>query len=176
MANALADLMSFFGTHVLAIERGCAFRSDNATFAVAKRHGRRFFASAHVKIELFLVRSMAVGRIQMGEQPTTLLSQEAFLATLVDPMANVTARANPLVDIWPYVDQIPEGDLKGFVIEHGLVELVYRTGDDRFDHVLIPTLTKNVYLVIVVLRTEPKVFGHHLLNLNEQYGLPTGAG
>jgi hypothetical protein len=110
------------------------------------------------------------------EPTTVLLSQEAFLATIIDPMANVTAGANPLVDIWPYVDQIPEGDLQGFVIENGVVELVYRTGDDRYDHVLVPTLTKNVYLVIVVLRTSPTVYGHHLLNLNEQYGLPPVAG
>jgi hypothetical protein len=36
-ANAFADLMSFFGTHVLAIGRGCALPTENATFVPGKR-------------------------------------------------------------------------------------------------------------------------------------------
>jgi hypothetical protein len=38
LVNALADFASFLGTHVLAIERGCAFSAESATFVVAKRH------------------------------------------------------------------------------------------------------------------------------------------
>jgi hypothetical protein len=37
LANAFADFGSFFETHVLAIERACALRTDKATFAVGKR-------------------------------------------------------------------------------------------------------------------------------------------
>lgn len=77
------------------------------------------------------------------------------------------------VDIWPYVDEIPRDDVLPFDITGQDVEYVYRTSDDRFDHVLIPSKTKNVYLVVVVDLQAQSVYGHHVLNLNEKYGLPT---
>ena len=101
------------------------------------------------------------------------LDEESFLATFGQPMRDVTSNEEAVVDIWPYVAQIPWAEMDGFAILDGVVEYVYRTPDDRFDHVLIPTKTKNVYLVIVVSRTPPTVFGHLVLNLNEKYGLPT---
>lgn len=101
------------------------------------------------------------------------LEEKAFLATMGEPMKNVTANPEAVVDIWPYVGQIPKADMRGFVIQDGVVEYVYRTPDGRFDHVLIPTLTQNVYLVLVISRTQATVYGHLPLNLNEKYGLPT---
>lgn len=101
---------------------------------------------------------------------TTLLDDGAFHATFRD-MQNVTDDPDAAVDIWPYVGSIPEGDLKGASFEVGAVELVYRSSDGQFDHVLVPTSRTNVYLVIVVSRPTRSIAGHHVLNLNEKYGL-----
>ncbi len=80
------------------------------------------------------------------------------------------------VDIWQYIDSIPESDFDGFSIGDNDVQMVRRTGDLKYDHVLIPTETRNVYLVLVVDLAGEFVFGHHLLNLNHKYGLETPEG
>jgi hypothetical protein len=49
----------------------------------------------------------------------------------------------------------------------------YRRGDAQFDHVLVTTTTKNVFLVVVVDLRKDSIFGHFLLDLNEEYGLLT---
>lgn len=102
---------------------------------------------------------------------TNLLTDAAFHATFSD-MLDVTDSAEPALDIWPYVESVSAMDLDGTSIVGSDVETVYRTGDGRFDHVLIPTNYRNIYLVLVVDRLAPVVFGHHLLNLNDKYGLP----
>jgi hypothetical protein len=90
-------------------------------------------------------------------------------------MRDVTAAPDPVIDIWPYARAIRKADLQGFRPQDGVVEAVYRGGDGIFEHVLIPTRTKNVYLVVVVDRRRRAIHGHRLLNLNEKYGLPTPA-
>ena len=51
------------------------------------------------------------------------------------------------------------------------VECVYLSGDQRYTHVLIAYGIRNVYLVIVIAHETDSVLGHHLLDLNEKYGL-----
>lgn len=51
------------------------------------------------------------------------------------------------------------------------VERIYRTADNRFDHVLFMTQTSNVFMVIVVDLSNDRIFGHHLLDLNIKYEL-----
>ena len=99
------------------------------------------------------------------------LTEEEFTATFVLRMRDVTADAVPVVDIWPYVESIPQADLQGHELADGLVEHVYRSGDERFDHVLASTTSKNVYLVIVVDLRGRCIHGHRLLDLNKEYGL-----
>ncbi|QDA59261.1 hypothetical protein [Hymenobacter jejuensis] len=101
-----------------------------------------------------------------------LLSDDEFQQTFCDPMQNVTESADPQLDIWPYVDAITPNDLNGHIIENGIVELVYRSGDQRFDHVLIPAKKPNVFLVIVVDLSCNLVHGHLILDLRESYGIP----
>jgi hypothetical protein len=99
------------------------------------------------------------------------LTEEEFTATFVLRMRDVTADAAPVVDIWPYVESIPEADLQGHELADGFVEYVYRSGDERFDHVLVSSTSKNVYLVIVVDLPGRRIHGHCLLDLNKEYGL-----
>jgi hypothetical protein len=100
-----------------------------------------------------------------------LLDEKAFRATLATPMRNVTNEATNVLDIWPYVAAVPVAELGGHSVYDRFVEYVYRDPIGRFDHVLVMTTTKNVYLVVVVDLHSDSIFGHHLLDLNNEYGL-----
>jgi hypothetical protein len=102
---------------------------------------------------------------------TVLLDDEAFQRTFVSPMRDVTANAEPLVDVWPYISAIPTADLGPVAYRIGEVDYVYRSGDDRFDHILVAAMVQHLYLVIVVARDTQTILGHHLLDLDEKYGL-----
>lgn len=101
-----------------------------------------------------------------------LLSEEDFLRTYADPMRDVTADGDAKVDIWPYVEAIPRSQLGPFRFEDGVVGYVWRSGDERYDHVLLPSSIANVYLVVVVDLRESAIYGHHILDLNQKYGRP----
>ena len=100
-----------------------------------------------------------------------LLTSAEFKATFREPMRNTSARPEPVVDIFPYVHGIPAADLQGSTVDSPVAEYVYRSGDDHYDHVMLPTSTRNVYLVVVVDRPAAKVLGHYLLDLDAEYGL-----
>src|SRR4051812_14900729 len=101
-----------------------------------------------------------------------LLSEIQFKATFGNKMVDVTETAEPVVDIWPYVNQlvqiVPE---LIHTAESGVVDNVYRNSIATFDHVVLPTSRKGVVCVIVVDIKAANVFGHHLLDMNELYGL-----
>jgi hypothetical protein len=103
---------------------------------------------------------------------TVLLTKEEFLATMSSPVQDVSTEATDVVHIWQYVAAIPKIDLRGHSINDRFVEHVYRDSNSYFDHVLVMTTTKNVYLVVVVDLKNDRVHGHRLLDLNEEYGLP----
>ena len=107
---------------------------------------------------------------------TTLLDEKQFLATFAEPMRNVSGEATNVIDIWPYVDSVRAEDLGGHAVYDRFVENVYRDATDRFDHVQVMTKTKNVYLTVVVDLQHNVIYGHHLLNLNEKYGVTGGEG
>jgi hypothetical protein len=104
---------------------------------------------------------------------TRLLDPKEFKGTLAPPMRDVLASATNVIDIWPYVASVPLSDLFGNTIVDGMVEHVYRNATDTFDHVMVVTSAKNVFLAIVVDLKGDAVFGHHLLDLNQEYGLVT---
>ena len=104
--------------------------------------------------------------------PTRFLTEAEFQATFASPMREVASADDTEVNIWPYVDAVPAADLQGFAIVDGMVAHVYRAAGDAYDHVLLPSETTNVFLAIVVDLKSRRVLGHHLLNLNEKYGLP----
>ncbi|HYD00863.1 MAG TPA: hypothetical protein VEB22_06515 [Phycisphaerales bacterium] len=104
---------------------------------------------------------------------TRLLSSAEFKATLAAPKRDVLATAANVIDIWPYVAAVPIAELSGHTVAVGLVEHVYRNSQNTFDHVLVVTNTKNVYLVVVVDLTADTIRGHYLQDLNREYGLPT---
>lgn len=100
---------------------------------------------------------------------TQKMSAEAFNDTFQVPMQDVTETAEQLLAIWPYVDAIPVADLEGFELDD--VASVYLNPSGNYQHILLATEDKNVFLVIVIDVKQVKIQGHHLLNLVELYGL-----
>ena len=100
------------------------------------------------------------------------LTEAEFKSTMREPMVDVTESPGDVIDIWPYVSSIIGSvSLPPLVFEKGLVDHVYRSGDGIHDHVLLPTESKNKFLVVIVDRLKSTVIGHHMLNLNQQYGI-----
>src|SRR6185312_3368855 len=96
-----------------------------------------------------------------------------FKATTEGKMLDVTREPGDCIDIWPYVRliqdsvQLPQQAVDGQFVQH-----VYRSQFNHYDHVLIPTGRHNVFLVIIVDRLHGSVYGHRVLDLNAEYGLP----
>ncbi|WP_206239519.1 hypothetical protein [Novosphingobium terrae] len=97
-----------------------------------------------------------------------LLSSEEFSGFFALPMRDVNENAEPVLDIWPYVDSI-DLDALGLTGLHD-VHHVYRDASERFDHILIGTERFNTLLTIIVDRQLQVIAGHHLLDLNQAYG------
>ena len=126
-------------------------------------------------LPFWMRRPLNSGTLSGLEMRTVLLDAEGWRSTFAEPMKDVTENPEPVVDVWPYVAAVPPAELRSLAYRAGEVEHVYRSGDGRFDHVLIPTSARNEYLVVVVARDERSVHGHHVLDLNREYGLKAPA-
>jgi len=105
------------------------------------------------------------------------LTQNEFKSLLSGSVRNITGKEpevspNGVLDITPYLETVAAADLAGHHLQAGFpVEVVYRTSPQVFDLVHVMTNRKNVYLVVVVDVRADEIVGHHLLNLNKEYGL-----
>ena len=100
------------------------------------------------------------------------LTEPEFKATMKAPMVDVTAAPGETIDIWQYVATIAaEVGLPALVLKKELVEQVYRCDGGAYDHVLLPTEKKNKFVVVVVNRPHSSIAGHHILDLNREYGI-----
>lgn len=103
---------------------------------------------------------------------TTQLSEDEFKATFTGKMIDVTLSASPVLDIWPYVQQLTKDKVVlDYVYKNELVKKVYRNDKNTFDHVLLPTSDSNVLIVIIVDLKQEIIRGHYRLDLNKEYGL-----
>jgi hypothetical protein len=101
---------------------------------------------------------------------TKELSEQEFKNTFGKKMTDVTETAEPVVDIWDYVEELVQVSLVDkYVFENNLVEKVYRNDSSTFDHILLPTRDANVFVTLVVDLTNETLLGHISLNLNEKY-------
>ena len=103
---------------------------------------------------------------------TRQLTEEEFKSTFTDKMVDVTETAEPIVDIWPYVQELTKDKIVDqYIFDNGLVEKVYRNQTGTFDQVLLPTSDKNIFIVILVDLVVENIKGHYKLDLNKEYGL-----
>jgi hypothetical protein len=102
---------------------------------------------------------------------TTLLSREQYLATFSGKNVEMESEPFNVPFVWNYVRNIPKQDYEGFEVEEDQIPYVYETGDGRFEHVFVSTKTANVFMLILLNNDEENIYGHHLLDLNEEYGI-----
>ena len=97
------------------------------------------------------------------------LSDAQFKETFRPPMRQLPPESSPPFDFWSYVDGISSADYSGHICQ-GDVSYVWEDSSGKFQHVLLNSQDKNVFMAVVLDLSEGKVFGHHLLDLNELYG------
>jgi hypothetical protein len=102
---------------------------------------------------------------------TTELSKSEYQSTMRGGMQDVTETAEPVVDIWPFVEQLVQsGIVLPYVLAKFLVEKVYRNSEGSFDHVLLPTDKSNFFVAVIVDLHNKEVKGYYRLNFNKEYG------
>lgn len=100
------------------------------------------------------------------------LTKTEFQRTFDEKMVNVTASAKPAADIWPYVKMLVKAKVVlENVYKEGLVSHVYENSSGTYHHVLLPTYNKNIFVVILVGLLNQEIIGHHILDLEKEYGL-----
>lgn len=100
------------------------------------------------------------------------LTETEFKSTFGNKMTDVTGTAEPVVDIWDYVENLAKEKLvDNYVYENNLVDSVYRNDTLTFDHILLPTSDKNVFITLVVDLTNQTILGHIKMDLNKKYRL-----
>lgn len=99
------------------------------------------------------------------------LSEAEFRTTFAGPMQRVALDAEPPVPFWDYFDAIPADDFADHDCSEGNVSRAWTDASGCFQHVLVDTDHKNVFMVIVLDLRGRSVFGHRLLDLNNEYGI-----
>jgi hypothetical protein len=103
----------------------------------------------------------------------TVLTHDEYLATFVEPMRRLEAdEVYKPVPIGEYVAEVITGFAPPVTRDQMQIQHVYLNGDRTFYHVLIHYGRHNEFLVIVVDCGREAVHGHHLLDLNREYGFP----
>ncbi len=97
------------------------------------------------------------------------LSESEFKATAGKPMRRLGPESEPPVDFWPYFEAIPQEDFEGRDCGEGSVTYVWEHPEGRFQHVLVDSKDKNVFMALVLDVRARKVLGHHLLDLGRVY-------
>lgn len=94
------------------------------------------------------------------------LDEAAWLATCVQPAERKTD-GSPVVNFWPYFDAIPATDFESHDCSAEAVDYVCRMGD-AYEHVLVNSMTPNVFMAIVIDLKEKAVLGHRLMKFKEK--------
>ncbi|WP_165228334.1 hypothetical protein [Aquisphaera insulae] len=98
------------------------------------------------------------------------LTKEQFLATFGESRHRVDGEGPPF-DFWPYFDAIPIADFEGHDCSAGIVDNVWRMSPGPYEHVLVNSEDRNVFMVLVLDGELRVVHGHRLMDLNREYGL-----
>jgi hypothetical protein len=98
------------------------------------------------------------------------LSEAEFKATAGKPMRRLGPEAQPPVDFWPYFESIPPEDFEGHDCSAGSVTYVWEHPEGSFQHVLIDSEDKKVFMALVLNVRERQVLGHHLMDLGRAAG------
>ncbi len=86
-------------------------------------------------------------------------------------MKRLAPDAAPPFEFWDYFGSIPESDFEGHDCRAGAVTYVWEHPAGLFQHVLVSTEDKNIFMVLGLDLPNRRVLGHRLLDLNREYGL-----
>lgn len=101
---------------------------------------------------------------------TKELTEDQYKSTFGEKMFDVTESAEPVLDIWEYIEQLTiDNIVLKYVLEKQLVEKVYRNALNTFEHILFPTDNTNIFIVLVVDIKEKIIYGHFKLDLEKEY-------
>ena len=101
-----------------------------------------------------------------------MLTDKEYKSTMTPKMVDVTQTAEPIVDIWDYVEKLTVDKIvHEYTFKNNLVEKVYRNQTNTFDHVLLPTPDKDIFIVIIVDLINKNIKGYFRLDLNVEYSL-----
>jgi hypothetical protein len=93
------------------------------------------------------------------------------MSSFGEPMTRVDAGDAAPFDFWDYFDAILAADFEGHDCSAAEVERVYREPCGRYEHVLVRSENRNIFMVLVLDLKDKVVYGHRLLDLNGEYGL-----
>jgi hypothetical protein len=99
------------------------------------------------------------------------LSEAEYLGTFAEPMKRLASDVAPPFEFWDYFESIPRSDFEGHDCSAGSVAYVWEHPTGRFQHVLVHSEDKNVFMVLVLDVAGRTVLGHRLLDLSREYGL-----
>ena len=100
------------------------------------------------------------------------LSKEEYLATMSGRMIDVTCSADPVIDIWPIVQDLVDMKLvPELVVQENLVEVVYRDQSGSYEHVLLPSDTKDRFVCLILDIQAQIAKGYYILDLRKEYGM-----
>jgi len=99
------------------------------------------------------------------------LNKKEYDNTFNAPMRAVDKDANPPIDFWDYFEKIPVDHFEGHDCSAGLVDDAWTDSTGKYQHVLINSENKNIFMVLVIDLSANLVYGHRLLNLNQEYGI-----
>ena len=85
-------------------------------------------------------------------------------------MQRVGPEEYPPFDFWPYFEAIPQEHFEGYDCSGGSVTYAWRTGDGRYEHVLVDSDDRDVFMVLVLDLSGRCVAGHYLLDFPHLYG------
>ena len=100
------------------------------------------------------------------------LDEAQFHATFVPPMREMGDNEEfEALDLSGYVTDCLKAHSLPTTLESLEIHHVYVSGDARYTHVMLSYGEVNRYLVIVTDNAEGRIVGHHLLDLNTEYGI-----
>lgn len=103
---------------------------------------------------------------------TINLSKEEYLSTFTAGMIDVTQTSEPVVDIWTYINElVTDKIVDQETYDNGHVAYVYLNPNNKFEHVLLPTNDKNIFIVIIIDLLGKTIKGHYRLDLYSEYNL-----
>ena len=90
---------------------------------------------------------------------------------LAGPTQRLGLDEEPPFDFWPYFEAVPVEDFEDYDCSPGAVTYVWQVAGGRYQHVLVNSDDRDVFMVLVLDLQTNQVAGHHLLDLPGLYAL-----